>query len=487
MEKFKATFESLYQHDYPDWFVNAKFGIWSHWGPQSVPMCGDWYARSMYIQGTPQNLYHTRHYGHPSKFGYKDICALWKAERFEPDKLMEKYVKAGARYFVAQAMHHDHFFNYPSKLNPMNSMQVGPHKDIVGLWKAAADANGLPFGVTEHLGASFRWWRVNKGSDAYGPYRGVPYDGQDSAYRQFYHDNADFSTPIDQIDPWYTSDAKFHAYWKSCMVELIDQYQPELLYTDGALPFNDQWLDDGSPYVLDERYRAGLDVVAYLYNRSIECNGRNNAVYTQKGRYSGVYRVGVLDVERGLLDRASEVPWQTDTCIGGWFYDAKAPYKKPREIIDMLVTIIAKNGNLLLNILQRPDGTIDDETDYILGQLAVWFGTCGSAIYDTRPWKTLGEGTTSEAGGSFQEKAVEWNVSDIRYVMKGNVVYAFLMGAKAGQSAILRSFNEGERVRGVKLLGMGNAEFSHQFGVLTAKLPATLPSEYVNVLAIELE
>ena len=160
-EKFSPSFESLTQYRCPDWFLDAKFGIWSHWGPQSVPMFGDWYARNMYIQGSPQYLYHLRHYGHPSKFGYKDLCALWKAEKFDPDALMDLYVKAGARYFVGQDIHHDHFFNYPSKLNRFNSMEVGPHKDICGMWKAAADKRGLPFGLTEHLGASFSWWRVN--------------------------------------------------------------------------------------------------------------------------------------------------------------------------------------------------------------------------------------------------------------------------------------------------------------------------------------
>ena len=130
MAHFEQSFSSLYQAGCPEWFRDAKFGIWSHWGPQSVPMYGDWYARNMYIQDTDQYKYHVRHYGHPSKFGYKDICVLWKAERFDPDALMALYVKAGAKYFVAQAMHHDHFFNYASKLNRMNSVEVGPHKDI---------------------------------------------------------------------------------------------------------------------------------------------------------------------------------------------------------------------------------------------------------------------------------------------------------------------------------------------------------------------
>ena len=484
---FDATFESLYQHEYPEWFRNAKFGIWSHWGPQSVPMCGDWYARNMYVQGSPQYLYHIRHYGHPSKFGYKDICALWKAENFDPDRLMEKYVKAGARYFVSQAMHHDHFFNYPSELNRMNSMNVGPHKDIVGMWKAAAEKYSLPFGVTEHLGASFSWWRVNKGCDSYGPYKGVPYDGNDPAWRDFYHDNYEYSDAINDwpYTPWYTANEKFHDYWKRCMFELIDNYAPDFLYSDGALPFCDTWLEN-DPYTLDDRYKEGLEVVARLYNKSAEVHGTNRAVYTQKSRFADVYRVGVLDMERALLKTASEYPWQTDTCIGGWFYDAKATYKTPREIIDILIDVVSKNGCLLLNILQKPDGTIDDEAEFILDELAKWFAVHGEAIYATRPWKTVSEGTSALDFKDFREDAVTWNPTDVRFTCKDNTVYAFLMGAKPGESAVLRSFNDGEQVRSVRLLGVGEVPFVHQFGVLTVQMPEQLPTEYVPCLAVEL-
>ncbi len=168
---FSPDWDSPGAFQCPDWFCDAKFGIWSHWGPQSVPMFGDWYARNMYIQGSPQYLYHLRHYGHPSRVGYKDICRLWKAEAFDPDELMVLYRRAGARYFVGQAMHHDHFFNFPSRLNRFNSVQVGPGKDICGLWKAASDRQGMPFGLTEHMGASFSWWRVNKWSDTHGQRR----------------------------------------------------------------------------------------------------------------------------------------------------------------------------------------------------------------------------------------------------------------------------------------------------------------------------
>ena len=484
---FDATFESLRQHEYPEWFRNAKFGIWSHWGPQSVPMCGDWYARNMYVQGSPQYLYHIRHYGHPSKFGYKDICALWKAENFDPDRLMEKYVKAGAKYFVSQAMHHDHFFNYPSELNRMNSMNVGPHKDIVGLWQAAAKKYNLPFGVTEHLGASFSWWRVNKGCDSYGPYKGVPYDGNDPAWRDFYHDNYEYIDAVNDwpYTPWYTENKKFHDYWKRCMFELIDHYAPDFLYSDGALPFCDTW-QENDPYVLDDRYNEGLEVVARLYNKSIEVHGTNQAVYTQKSRFEDVYRVGVLDMERALLKTASEYPWQTDTCIGGWFYDAKAAYKKPREIIDILIDVVSKNGCLLLNILQKPDGSIDDEAEFILDELAKWFAVNGEAIYSTRPWKTVSEGTSALDFKDFREDAITWNPTDIRFTRKDNTVYAFLMGAPAGQAAVLRSFDEGEQVRSVRLLGVGEVPFVHQFGILTVQMPEQLPTEYVPCLAVEL-
>ena len=489
MNRFEPTFESLYEHGYPGWFRDAKFGIWSHWGPQSVPMCGDWYARNMYIQGTPQYLYHLRHYGHPSKFGYKDLCALWKAENFDPDRLMEKYVKAGARYFMTMGTHHDHFFVYDSDINPMNSVKVGPRKDIVGLWREAARKRGLPFGVSEHLGASFSWWRVNKGCDAYGPFRGVPYDGNDPAWRDFYHDNYEYAgKEINDwpYQPWYTANAAFHDYWKRCVFELIDKYTPDLLYTDGALPFCDQYLAD-EQYTLDDRYREGLEAVAHLYNRSAETYGTNRAVYTQKCRFEGVYRVGVLDMERTMLDRASEYPWQTDTCIGGWFYDAKAKYKTPREIIDILLDVISKNGCLMLNILQRPDGSIDDEAEFILDELAGWYQIHGEAVYATRPWKTAGEGTTALEFRDFREDAVSWRPDDVRYVRRGNTVFAFLMGAEAGRGAVLRSFNEGERIRSVRLLGAGETPFVHQFGVLTAQLPERLPTEYAPCLAVELE
>ena len=477
-QRFEATFDSLRTYQCPEWFRDVKFGIWSHWGPQSVPMFGDWYARNMYIQGSPQNLYHVRHYGHPSKFGYKDICALWKAENFDLDELMDLYYRAGARYFVAQAMHHDNFFNYDSKIHPFNSVNIGPGKDICALWKAAADKHNMPFGLTEHLGASFSWWTTNKGSDSYGPYKGVPYDGNDPQYAQLYHANQEHVDPAKHggpVRPWLTSNKEFQAKWLSVMKELVDKFHPNLLYSDSGLPFEEE----------GGGFQPGLDAVSYLYNDSIQVNGSNQAVYTQKDRRPEIYQVGVLDIEKSQLPGVQERPWQTDTCIGNWFYDAKQPYKHPDQIIEMLIDIVSKNGTMLLNVLQRPDGTIDDEARYILEELATWFPICGEAIYGTRPWRVFGEGDTRVTIDGFTENKTEWNSSDYRFTQKDGALYAFLMKAPESGVAVLKSLAPSEKVASVELLGAGPVEFVQSFGVLTVQLPEQLPTQYTNCLKIQ--
>ncbi len=487
MTHFEPRFDSLARVEVPDWFRNAKFGIWAHWGPQSVPMCGDWYARNMYIQDTPQYRHHLRHYGHPSRFGYKEICALWKAERFDPDALMALYHRAGARYFVAQAMHHDHFFNYPSRLNRMNAAEVGPLQDICGLWGAAARKYHLPFGLTEHLSASFSWWRVNKMSDRYGPYQGVPYDGNDPAWRDFYFDNYEHVDGTTEASPWYTGNPAFRAYWVRVMKELIDLYQPDLLYTDGSLPFGEHWLDGpGRANLDDPAYASGLEVVAHLYNTSIRKHGENRAIYTQKDRRAEIYQVGIQDIEKSQLTGIADRPWQTDTCIGNWFYDARAPFKRPDHLIEMLVDIVAKNGSMLLNILQRPDGTIDDETRYILRKLAGWFDVCAEGIYDTRPYRVAGEGDTVTVTAGFREEKTSWNPADFRFTRKDGTLYAFMMCAPPDRVAVMKSLGR-ETIRRVRLLGAGDVAWKQEYGVLLVRLPPNLPTEYVNALAIESE
>lgn len=484
IKHFEPTFESLHQYSAPEWFRDAKFGIWSHWGPQSVPMFGDWYARNMYIEGTQQYNYHVRHYGHPSKFGYKDICALWKAENFDAEGLMEKYYKAGARYFMSQATHHDHFFNYDSKINRMNSVNVGPHKDILAMWKAAADKFGMPFGLSEHLGASFSWWRVNKGCDQFGPYAGVPYDGNDPAYQDFYFANQEHGTADPgNIMPWYTDNKAYHEYWLRCVNEMIETFQPELLYTDGSLPFGGHWQNKENVVPNEAEYEKGLQAVANLYNTSIAKHGENRAVYLQKDRQPEIYSVGVLDIEKSQLPGIMPQPWHTDTCIGNWFYDVHSPYKRPEQIIEMLADIISKNGVMLLNILQRPDGTIDDDAEYILQKIGEWFAVCSEAVYGTRPWRVFGEGDTLVKIDGFREDKTDWRRNDYRFVQKDGAVYAFMMGASAGEATVLRSFAD-QTVNSVELLGYGPVPFKQEYGVLIVSLPEKLPAICANALKI---
>ncbi len=471
-KKFAPTFESLYEFRCPDWFRDAKFGIWSHWGPQSVPMYGDWYARHMYIEGSQQYMYHVRHYGHPSKFGFKDICALWKAEKFDPDALMDLYYNAGARYFVAQATHHDNFFNYESKINRFNSVSIGPNKDICRLWKNAADKKGMPFGLTEHLAASFSWWKNNKDCDKYGPYKGVAYDGANDEYSDFYHDN--YEHVPEENTPWLSHNKKFMDYWQKSVLEMIDTFKPDLLYSDSELPFGDQY------------YSIGLEAVAHLYNTSIDSYGENRAIYNQKSRDAKIYKVGILDIEKSQLPGIQPDPWQTDTCIGNWFYDVKQVYKKPGHIIEMLIDIISKNGVMLLNILQKPDGTIDEWAVYILEEMTKWYSVCSEGVLGTRPWRISGEGISKVVIQHFSEDAVPWNSSDFRFTSKGKNVYAFMMRAPENNAAVIKSFREDEKVTEVTLLGYGPVPFSQNFGILTLKLPDMMPTEYPNCLKITL-
>lgn len=475
---FEANFASLCRFEAPQWFRDAKLGIWSHWGPQSVPMYGDWYARNMYIEGSDQYLYHLRRYGHPSRVGYKDIVKLWNAERFDPAGLMRLYKRAGAKYFAAQAMHHDNFFNYPSQINAWNAANVGPHKDIVGLWQAAARKEGLPFGLTEHMGASFSWWATNKGCDREGPCMNVPYDGNDPVFEGFYLPNREHYEPVpsEPVTPWYTPNTWWHERWLSVMEELVDRYAPDLLYSDGALPFG------------EGRYGSGLEAVAHLYNTSAARHGGvNRAVYTQKDRRREIYSVGVLDVERTQEADIKPEPWQTDTCLGNWFYDVRARYKKPGHVVEMLIDIVSKNGNLLLNVPQKPDGTIDQECGYILEELAKWNAVCGEGIFGTRPFRISGEGSSKVVIDGFREDAVEWNETDLRFTTKGNTVYVFLMRWHGSGAAAIHALTQGENAIRVRLLGYGAVPFERTGGVLEVRLPEQAPTPYTNCLAIDLE
>jgi len=404
---FKPTDESLKQYKYPEWFRDAKFGIWAHWGPQAVPRQGDWYAKEMYDEKSDDYKYHLEHYGHPSVFGYKDIIPMWKAEKWDPDKLMTLYKKAGAKYFMSMGSHHDNFFLWNSKLNRWNAVNMGPKKDVVGLWQQAAKKQGLRFGVSEHLGASYTWFQPSHGADSKGPKAGVPYDGANLDYQDLYHAK---TAPDDTA--WFTTNAAFQLEWYRSIKELIDNYQPDLLSTDGPMPFGD----------------VGRTLIAHYYNQDITKNsGKLEAVYTCKELSGGRW---VEAIERGLKDTVHQYPWEDDTSIGDWFYRTGQKYKTATEVIQNLVDVVSKNGNLVINVVQTPEGDLEPDMIAILEEIGVWTEANGEGIYGSRPWKIYGEKSEDAPivrRGLYNEN-YKFTSKDIRFTLKGNTLYAFCLG-----------------------------------------------------------
>jgi alpha-L-fucosidase len=412
----EPTMESLTNYHCPDWFRDAKFGIWAHWGPQAVPMDGDWYARQMYQQGHAQYKDHLEHYGHPSTNGYKDIIPLWKAEKWDPERLMGLYKRAGAKYFVSMGSHHDNFFLWNSKLHRWNTVNMGPHRDVVGTWQAAAQKYGLKFGVSEHLGASFTWFQDSHKSDKTGALAGVKYDGADPQYEELYHFAAE---PGDT--GWYSTNPRWQQMWFNEIKELVDNYHPDLLYTDGGVPFGNE---------------VGRSLIAHLYNSdAARRGGAAQVVYTCKQKSEGRW---IEDLERGVMPGINPYPWQTDTSIGDWFYNRNWKFRPVSWTIHMLVDIVSKNGNLLLNVVQRPDGSLDGEVEEMLKELADWIGIHGEAIYGTRPWLVYGEGSVRTKGGHFHED-FKYSAKDIRFTKKGEALYATALGWPEDGRLLVRS------------------------------------------------
>lgn len=464
---FQPTMESLKQYQYPEWFRDAKFGIWAHWGPQSVPMEGDWYARRMYIQGDPDYKDHLARWGHPSEHGYKDIIPLWKAEKWDPDRLMSLYKKAGAKYFVSMGSHHDDFFLWNSKLHRWNAVNMGPHRDVVGEWQKAARKYGLRFGVSEHLGASFTWFQPSHGADKTGPRAGVPYDGANPEWQDLYHFPAG---PGDK--GWYSTNPRWQQQWYNEIKELVDNYHPDLLYSDGGVPFEN---------------KVGLSMIAHFYNESAAGNGgKADVVYNCKQKSDGRW---VEDLERGIMPRIDPYPWQTDTSIGDWFYNRHWKFRPVSWVIDMLVDNVSKNGNLLLNVVQRPDGSLDPEVEQMLKELADWNAIHGEAIFGTRPWLVYGESSLRVRGGSFRED-FKYNSREIRFTTKGPILYAFTLGWPEDRKITIRSLakppgSDFNHIESISLLGYrGDVDWKQTTEGLVVTLPERPVSKYTAALKI---
>ncbi|MGZ3755544.1 MAG: alpha-L-fucosidase [Mucilaginibacter sp.] len=498
---FKPEWDSLQQYKVPDWFRDAKFGIWAHWGPQCQPEHGDWYARSMYEEGSNDYKFHCEKYGHPSKFGFKDVINEWKAEEWDPEHLVSLYKNAGAKYFFAMASHHDDFDNFNSKYQPWNSTRLGPKKDLIGGWAKAARNNNLRFGVSVHASHAWHFFEPSQGADKTGPYAGVPYDGnitKDSGSGKWWngYDPQDLyaqrhalSEKIkDGGQQWDWShganvpDKRYCEKFFNRTIDLINKYHPDIVYFDDTvLPL----------YPISD---VGLKIAAHLYNSNIKRNGgKLEAVLNGKILDEQQRKCMVWDIERGQSNAIEPLPWQTDTCIGNWHYDRqlydRKAYKSAKTVIHTLADVVSKNGNLLLNIPVRGNGTIDSEELTVVKGITEWMKLNGESIFATRPWKIFGEGPASDstaplnAQGFNEGKGKPFTGNDFRFTTKGEVLYAISLGLPTDGKAVIKSLRSNSalyqgKIEGVKLVGTDQSlAFERNADALVIKLPDNLKEQ----------
>ncbi len=469
--EFSNTVESLQQYECADWFRDAKFGIYLHWGAYSVAEQGEWYARKLYDEKTPEYAHHVKTYGHPSEFGYADFIPMWKAEKFDPDALLALFKRSGAKYFTPCAVHHDNFDLWDSKHHEWNAVNMGPKKDLIRMWKDATHKAGLRFGVTTHLSRSYSWLNTANQADTEGPKKGIPYDGAQGKAKGLYPSNDGQSThPRAPFDP----PKEWRDLWAKRVKQLIEDYEPDHLYFDCAVPFRGS--DEG---------KTGMDVIAYFYNQ------RPEGVMCIKERpWQGLYADGIttLDYERGKAAGILNNPWQTDDSIGSWGYNPAKPYMQPGLVVDKIVDIVSKNGNMLLNIPIKADGTLDKEATDLLISVGEWFDVNGEAIYGTRPWYMFGEGK-GEIGAHDLESSL--TAKDFRYTTKNGYLYAFVMDwptAKKKPVVLpnLTAMNTRiTEVVSVELLGHeGELKWKNHGDGLQVYFPSRKPCEHAYALKI---
>ena len=453
-QMYQPTWESLSGYKCPDWFRDAKFGIFIHWGVYSVPGFGsEWYPRWMYLDSTVWGLnyyqHHVKTYGTPDKFGYKDFIPLFKAEKFDASQWADIFKKSGAKYIVPVAEHHDGFAMYNTSLSKWNAFTMGPKRDVIGELAEAVRKQGLIFGLSSHR--IEHWFFMNNG-------KRTNSDVNDPAYADFY---GPARSEKEQPNIEYMND------WLLRNCELVDKYKPQLFWFDW-------WIEQPAM----EPYRKTF--AAYYYNRAeqwkqdVVLNYKNNAFPDN---------VAVYDIERGSSKATRKYPWQTDTSIGkkSWGWIADEENKTPNEIIDALIDIVSKNGNLLLNIGPKPDGTIPPEQVDVLLKIGEWLSINGEGIYGTRPWDVAEEGPTVAAEGSFaDQKPVAYTAKDIRFTSKGNTVYAFCLDVPVEKKIIVKSLgltaDLSRKIANIELLGSNEKiKWVQKEGMLVIYAPKVLP------------
>ncbi|MBD0833372.1 alpha-L-fucosidase [Aestuariibaculum sediminum] len=493
----------------PAWFKDAGFGIWLHWGAQTEPeIGGGWYARHMYMQDVGKETwgqkaydYHVNKYGHPSEFGYKDVINQWKAEHLDPDYLVKYFKRIGAKYFMVLANHHDHFDNFDSSYHEWNSVNVGPKKDIVGLFREAARKNEIPFGVSSHDDRFLGWWQTAFGSDINGPMKGKPYDGymtKNDGNGKWWEglDPANlYGLPPEKRTPEYVEAVKEN--WVERHKELAIKYDVDMLWFDGY----------GYPYGT-----YGEEVVRAFYNNMLKKHGEFSGLAAGKVSNDPIM---IRDIERGGANEILNEPWQGIITFGSWFYKNDTPVRhNARTILEMLADMNSKNGNLMLNVELYSDGTIPEVQKGELDEIGNWMSVNAEAIYGTEAWEIFGDNLNSiykikdgenigevdlkaleenKNKGHFNERTVDsplYGSEEVRFTKKGNHLYVFVLNPKSGEISLPSLGTKSEfkvnKISNISMLGSAKKiKFQQGPDKLTFSIPKNRPTPYVTVFKIK--
>lgn len=458
--KYEPTWESLKQYQVPEWFKDAKFGIYAHWGVYSVPAAGsEWYPRHMYERGHRLYEHHKRTWGDQSEFGYKDFIPMFKAEYFNADQWAELFRRAGARFAGPVAIHHDGFAMWDSDFTEWDAVEKGPKRDITGELVKAIRKRGMKVVTSFHHAYNWRYYEPS--------YKGN-YDTSDPQHTGLY------SQPH---PPGAPESEEFLINWQAKAKEVIDKYSPDQL-----------WFDFGWGRNIFEPYKR--DLIAYYYNKAEEW-GKEVVVTHKRNLPEGV---GVLDIERGKEDKLAPYLWQTDDSVARntWCYTTNMDLKPVKELIHELVDIVSKNGILLLNIGPRADGTIPEDQEQLLLGIGKWLEINGEAIYGTRPWHTFAEGP-AEIETSYRDEKQDkpFTANDIRFTTKDNVLYAICMdwpGKKLSIKSLGRKAMPGIKISEVTMLGSDEKlKWSQKEQALTISPPNKKPCEHAFVFRIPLK
>jgi len=481
---FRPDWESLRHYEIPQWYKDAKFGIFIHWGVYSVPGAeSEWYPRNMYQpdQGAYKNFqakFASKDPAQKDALGYKDLIPMFRAEKWDPAAWAHLFKEAGARYVVPVAEHHDGFSMYDSGVSDWTAVKMGPKRDVVGDLAKAVRAEGLHFGLSSHRAEHNFFFDGGRKirSDVNDPKYASLY-GPAHSWAEASGDNHTLINDWTYVSPAWTAD------WLARATELVEKYKPEIVYYDW-------WI--GQP-----NFRSRVqEFDAFYYNFAV-AHGYTGVVNFKD--YSMDWTSAVRDFERGQLASIEPNHWQTDTSISklSWGYIENDQYQPPDFLVHQLIDIVSKNGNLLLNIGPKPDGTIPDQIQTTLLAMGGWLKANGEAIYGTTPWKVYGEGPTKVISGAFHDQDTKpYTTEDFRFTAKGNTVYAIGMGCPAAGAEGFATIHAMGSEKEGKGLNIGSIDLIGSTEKLTwlqtpealnVKLPASASCQFAYVLKIAMK